>query len=109
MQRNWIGKSHGAYVDFATEHGDIRVFTTRPDTLFGASFMVLAPEHPMVPDLTISDHSEAVLEYRRRAEATKDVDRQDDKRVKTGVFTGSYAVNPVTRRRTSPSGSPTTC
>ena len=96
IQRNWIGKSHGAYVDFATEHGDIRVFTTRPDTLFGASFMVLAPEHPMVPDLTISDHSEAVLDYRRRAEATKDVDRQDDKRVKTGVFTGSYAVNPVT-------------
>jgi leucyl-tRNA synthetase len=96
MQRNWIGKSHGASVDFATDHGDIRVFTTRPDTLFGASFMVLAPEHPMVADLTVGDHSGTVLDYKRRAEATKDVDRQDDKRVKTGVFTGSYAVNPVT-------------
>jgi leucyl-tRNA synthetase len=96
MQRNWIGRSHGAMVDFESPAGPISVFTTRPDTLFGATFMVLAPEHPMVPALTGGDESEAVLAYRRQAEARKDVDRQDENRLKTGVFTGSYATNPVT-------------
>ena len=76
----------------------ITVFTTRPDTLFGATFMVLAPEHPLVADLTTSEEAPAVLAYRRQAEARKDVDRQDDNRMKTGVFTGSYATNPVTGR-----------
>ncbi len=96
MQRNWIGRSNGAMVDFDSPAGPISVFTTRPDTLFGATFMVLAPEHPMVPALTGGDESEAVLAYRRQAEARKDVDRQDENRLKTGVFTGSYATNPVT-------------
>ena len=96
MQRNWIGRSHGARVDFASPAGPITVFTTRPDTLFGATFMVLAPEHPLVPDLTGSEEAEAVLAYRRQAATRKDVDRQDENREKTGVFTGSYATNPVT-------------
>jgi leucyl-tRNA synthetase len=96
MQRNWIGRSTGAWVDFDSPAGPIRVFTTRPDTLFGATFMVLAPEHPLVPDLTTSEHAPAVAEYRRDAEMRQDVDRQDEDRAKTGVFTGSYATNPVT-------------
>ena len=96
IQRNWIGRSHGARIDFDSPAGPITVFTTRPDTLFGATFMVLAPEHPLVPALTGGDEAEAVLAYKRQAEARKDVDRQDENRVKTGVFTGSYATNPVT-------------
>ncbi|HEU4841852.1 MAG TPA: class I tRNA ligase family protein, partial [Ilumatobacteraceae bacterium] len=96
IQRNWIGRSNGAMVDFDSSAGPIRVFTTRPDTLFGATFMVLAPEHPLVPDLTTSEEAEAVLAYKRQAAARKDVDRQDENREKTGVFTGSYATNPVT-------------
>ena len=96
IQRNWIGRSHGARIDFDSPAGPITVFTTRPDTLFGATFMVLAPEHPLVPALTGGDEAEAVLAYKRQAEARKDVDRQDENRMKTGVFTGSYATNPVT-------------
>src|SRR4029079_19292741 len=110
IQRNWIGRSHGARVDFDSPAGPITVFTTRPDTLFGATFMVLAPEHPLVPALTGGDEAEAVLAYKRRgaqggetvlaykrqAATRKDVDRQDENRQKTGVFTGSYATNPVT-------------
>jgi len=99
MQRNWIGRSEGATVHFAiadkpTER--ITVFTTRPDTLFGATFMVLAPEHTLVEELTTSAQSEAVANYRRDTAATKDFDRQDAGREKTGVFTGSYALNPLT-------------
>ncbi len=95
MQRNWIGRSEGAEVHFASDHGPITVFTTRPDTLFGASFMVLAPEHPLVPALTTAEQSEAVEAYRRAAAEAADADRTDDARDKTGVFTGSYATNPV--------------
>ena len=95
MQRNWIGRSEGARVDFASTAGPITVFTTRPDTLFGATFMVLAPEHPLVPSLTTAEQQTAVDEYRVRAAATKDLDRQAEGREKTGVFTGSYATNPV--------------
>jgi leucyl-tRNA synthetase len=95
MQRNWIGRSPGAWVHFPSPAGEIVVFTTRPDTLFGATFMVLAPEHPFVDALTTPDNADTVAEYRRQAAAKKDVDRQDENREKTGVFTGSYAVNPV--------------
>ena len=98
MQRNWIGRSEGARVDFDSSAGPITVFTTRPDTLFGATFMVLAPEHPLVPALTTDDASAAVSDYRTRAAATKDMDRQAEGREKTGVFTGSFAVNPVNGR-----------
>lgn len=94
MQRNWIGRSHGAHVDFASAAGPIRVFTTRPDTLFGATFMVLSPEHPLVEALTTPEQADAVAEYRAAAVAKTDVERQADKQ-KTGVLTGSTATNPV--------------
>ncbi len=95
MQRNWIGRSHGAEVHFPSPAGEITVFTTRPDTLFGASFMVLSPEHPFVDALTVADQVDAVAAYRRAAAAKKDIERQDETRAKTGVFTGSFATNPV--------------
>jgi leucyl-tRNA synthetase len=71
MQRNWIGRSHGAYIDFPSPAGDIRVFTTRQDTTFGASFMVLAPEHPLVSTLATDEHARAVVEYRRAADVLR--------------------------------------
>jgi leucyl-tRNA synthetase len=95
MQRNWIGRSNGANVHFPSPAGDITVFTTRPDTLFGATFMVLAPEHPYVETLTTPEQADAVAAYRRAAESKKDIDRQDETREKTGVWTGSYATNPL--------------
>ena len=95
MQRNWIGRSEGAQVDFASDAGPITVFTTRPDTLFGASFMVLAPEHPLVDALTSPAQADAVAEYRRVAGTKSDVARQVEDKTKTGVFTGSYAINPI--------------
>ncbi|MFM8268337.1 MAG: leucine--tRNA ligase [Ilumatobacteraceae bacterium] len=95
MQRNWIGRSEGATVHFASPAGTLTVFTTRPDTLFGATFMVVAPEHPLVDALTTPDRRDAVDAYRRRAATTDDHDRQDATKPKTGVFTGASAVNPV--------------
>jgi leucyl-tRNA synthetase len=95
MQRNWIGRSTGAEVRFATAAGPVTVFTTRPDTLFGATFLVLAPEHPLVAGVTTPEHAAAVDAYRAAAGAKRDVDRQDDSREKTGVFTGGFATNPV--------------
>jgi leucyl-tRNA synthetase len=98
MQRNWIGRSHGANVTFPVPSADgdvsIEVFTTRPDTLFGATYMVVSPEHPLVEALTTPDHAEAVAAYRNEAAAKTDVERQES-REKTGVFTGTYATNPV--------------
>jgi leucyl-tRNA synthetase len=101
MQRNWIGRSTGANVHFAaTLHDgrvtDITVFTTRPDTLFGVTFLVLAPEHPLVDRLTTPDQGDAVAAYRRAAAAKKDFERQDEGRAKTGVPTGATATNPLT-------------
>ncbi len=96
MQRNWIGRSVGAHVKFATNCGDLTVFTTRPDTLFGATFMVLSPEHELVGALTTSTQRNAVEKYRLAAAATQDTDRQDETRAKTGVFTGAFATNPMT-------------
>jgi leucyl-tRNA synthetase len=95
MQRNWIGRSEGARVDFTTPAGILSVFTTRPDTLFGASFMVISPEHPLVDALTTSDNKAAVDAYRIVASSKNQIDRQDDTREKTGVFTGTFATNPV--------------
>ncbi|MEM1108299.1 MAG: leucine--tRNA ligase [Planctomycetota bacterium] len=96
LQRNWIGKSIGAEVDFAVTESDesITVFTTRPDTLFGATYMVLAPEHELVEHITTPEQAEAVKAYQAEAAAKTSVDRQADKE-KTGVFTGAYATNPV--------------
>ncbi len=115
MQRNWIGRSRGAHVDFATDGAEpIRVFTTRPDTLFGATYMVLAPEHELVsslvpavwPDGTnakwtggAATPAEAVASYRAFAASKSDVERQADAKEKTGVFIGAYAVNPVNGER----------
>jgi leucyl-tRNA synthetase len=96
MQGNWIGRSEGAEVTFRTESGDeIVVFTTRPDTLWGATFMVLAPEHPLVDSLTTSDRSEVVDAYRVAAAARSELERMEDTKEKSGVFTGGYATNPV--------------
>ena len=97
MQRNWIGRSQGAEVEFKVD-GDgqvIRVFTTRPDTLFGATFLVLAPEHRLVSQLTTDDNRSAVEDYCRQAIKKSEIERQGD-HDKTGVFTGSYAINPAT-------------
>ncbi len=96
MQENWIGRSFGAEVTFRTESGDeIVVFTTRPDTLWGATFMVLAPEHPLVDKLTTDKQRDAVHAYRHQAALASDIDRSSTEREKTGVFTGGYAINPV--------------
>ncbi len=95
MQRNWIGKSEGAEVDFALGGETIRVFTTRPDTLFGATYMVLAPEHPLVAKITTPEQAEAVAAYRAAAAGKSDLERTELAKEKTGVFTGAYAVNPV--------------
>jgi leucyl-tRNA synthetase len=97
-QKNWIGRSEGAEVAFkvAGGGGAIRVYTTRPDTLFGATFMVLAPEHPLVEQLTTAEQREAVEAYRAQAAAQDLVSRKVGDKEKTGVFTGSFAVNPAT-------------
>ncbi|MCA9238959.1 MAG: class I tRNA ligase family protein, partial [Planctomycetales bacterium] len=115
LQRNWIGRSAGAEVDHRSAVSDqrsavsdrkgafpvkpaenvLRVYTTRPDTLFGATYMVIAPEHPLVDELTTPDQADAVKEYVRQASFKSDLDRTELAKDKTGVFTGSYAVNPV--------------
>jgi len=97
MQRNWIGKSKGAEVNFAIEghSGHLTVFTTRPDTLFGASYCVLAPEHELVAEITTPEQQEAVKAYQDLAARKSDLERTDLAKDKTGVFTGAYAVNPV--------------
>ncbi|MCX8053437.1 MAG: leucine--tRNA ligase [Armatimonadetes bacterium] len=100
MQRNWIGRSEGAEVVFTSEHGDeIVVYTTRPDTLWGATFMVLAPEHPLVDKLTTPDRRTEVEEYKKLAQRETAIERQSTEKEKTGVFIGSYAINPVNDRR----------
>jgi leucyl-tRNA synthetase len=109
MQRDWIGKSEGAEVEFAlcpTGGEDpapggptIRVFTTRPDTLFGATYMVLAPEHPLVESIASPDRRSAVLEYRAQAARKSERERTEETKKKTGVFTGACAVNPVNGER----------
>ena len=100
MQRDWIGKSEGAEVAFTAlgSSGNaetIRVFTTRPDTLFGATYMVLAPEHPLVDSLTVPSQKEHVKTYRDQTSRKSDLERTDLAKSKTGVFTGSFAQNPV--------------
>ena len=96
MQENWIGKSTGARVVFKTEAGEeLPVFTTRPDTLWGATFMVLSPEHPLVEQLTTAEQKATVEAYQEEAAGKSEIDRTAEDREKTGVWTGSYAVNPV--------------
>jgi leucyl-tRNA synthetase len=97
MQRNWIGRSEGAEVDFEISHfkGHIRVFTTRPDTLFGATYMVLAPEHKFVDQITTPEHRKSVESYQAEVAKKSDLERTELAKEKTGVFTGAYAINPV--------------
>ncbi|RKY08898.1 MAG: leucine--tRNA ligase [Planctomycetota bacterium] len=97
LQRDWIGESIGAEVDFKVNGFDevIRVFTTRPDTLFGATYMVLAPEHRLVDVITTDEHKDAVKEYVEKAATKSDLDRTDLAKEKTGRFTGAFAINPV--------------
>lgn len=100
MQKNWIGRSEGANVTFHTEFGDpISIFTTRPDTLWGATFMVLAPEHPLVDKIATPEKADEVLTYKENARRLSEIDREAADREKTGVFTGAYAVNPVNNAR----------
>ncbi len=97
MQRNWIGRSEGAEVTFSIENheGTFTVFTTRPDTLFGATYAVLAPEHSLVESITAEDRVEAVEAYLEKVKSKSDLERTDLAKEKTGVFTGAYAINPV--------------
>ncbi|MCA9091565.1 MAG: leucine--tRNA ligase, partial [Planctomycetaceae bacterium] len=125
LQRNWIGKSVGAEVDFLVESPEsrderfgtwkaartssgfpstpegnvLRVYTTRPDTLFGATYMVVAPEHPLVDQITTDEQRDAVNAYRTKSGLKSDLDRTDLAKEKTGVFTGAYAINPVNQQR----------
>ncbi len=95
LQKNWIGRSEGAEVDFEISGKTVTVFTTRPDTLFGATYMVLAPEHPLVAEITIGEKSEEVEAYQKAISSKSDLDRGDLNKDKSGVFTGAFAINPV--------------
>ena len=96
MQANWIGRSAGVQVEFQSESGHpLPIFTTHPDTLFGVTFMVIAPEHPIVSDLVTPEHATAVASYIEASKKTSEIDRMSTDREKTGVFTGTYAVNPL--------------
>mgnify|MGYP001205379379 CR=1 FL=1 len=106
MQRNWIGRSEGAEVIFtiddpqlSAQERQLRVFTTRPDTLFGATYMVLAPEHPLVPRITRPEYRAAVEAYQAEVQRKSDLERTELAREKTGVFTGAHAINPVNGQR----------
>jgi leucyl-tRNA synthetase len=101
LQRNWIGRSEGAEVDFKIDNGEqkIRVFTTRPDTLYGATYMVLAPEHSLVDVIVSEEQWPLVREYRERTARKSELERTDLAKEKTGVFTGAFAINPVNQER----------
>ena len=101
MQSDWIGKSYGAEIDFPVDGADkaIKVYTTRPDTLYGATFMVLSPEHPIVKEITTAEYKDAMDKYCYEASTKSNVSRMTDKE-KTGVFTGSYGINPLNGAKT---------
>jgi leucyl-tRNA synthetase len=101
LQRNWIGRSEGAEIDFKIDRSDqkIRVFTTRPDTLYGGTFLVLAPEHSLVDLIVTEEQRPAVREYRERAARKSELERADLSKEKTGVFSGAYAINPATNEK----------
>ncbi len=104
MQKNWIGRSEGAHVTFVIEAAseekpqqDLTVFTTRPDTLYGATFFVVAADAPLALELVTAEHAESLSEYREQVKALSDIERQSTERPKSGVFTGRYAINPLTQ------------
>ena len=101
LQRNWIGRSEGAEIDFRIDKSDqkIRVFTTRPDTLYGATYMVLAPEHSLVEQIVTEEQWPAVREYRERTGRKSDLERTELSKEKTGVFTGAFAINPANEEK----------
>ncbi|MFZ9503375.1 MAG: leucine--tRNA ligase, partial [Cyclobacteriaceae bacterium] len=101
IQRNWIGKSTGASIDFSVDGRDeiIQVFTTRPDTIFGVDFMVLAPEHELVKKITTAENQKEVAEYLKYVESRSEVDRMAEVKKVTGCFTGAYAVNPISGKK----------
>ncbi|HEY6205084.1 MAG TPA: leucine--tRNA ligase [Chthoniobacterales bacterium] len=101
LQRNWIGRSEGAEIDFKIDNHDtqIRVFTTRPDTLYGATYMVLAPEHSLVEQIVTEEQWPAVRAYRERTARKSDLERTELAKEKTGVFTGAYAINPANEEK----------
>ncbi len=101
QQINWIGRSKGAEIRFRLDGFDseVAVFTTRPDTIFGATFLVLAPEHPLVAQITTEDNKDQVNSYMRATQAKSELERQETERDKTGVFTGAYAINPATKEK----------
>ena len=100
LQTHWIGRSEGAYVTFRTSEGqEFEIFTTRPDTLWGVTFMVLSPEHPLVEKVTTPDRKMEIEAYQIQASRLSDIDREAADKVKTGVFTGGYAINPVNEER----------
>lgn len=100
MQKNWIGKSVGGEVEFALENGEtFRVFTTRADTLYGVSYVVLAPEHPLVDKLVTTEYKKAVADYKESCAKTSEIDRLSSTREKSGVFIGAYAINPINNER----------
>lgn len=100
MQRNWIGKSEGAFITFKNDKvGELEVFTTRPDTVFGVTYIVIAPEHDFVSRITTPEYEKEVVSYVRKTEKFTEIERQSTTHEKTGVFTGSYAVNPVNGKK----------
>ncbi|MAS95950.1 MAG: leucine--tRNA ligase [Verrucomicrobiales bacterium] len=99
LQTNWIGRSEGAEVDFTIDGEKVTVFTTRPDTLFGATYMVLAPEHPLVDKITTEEQAKEVAAYREMCSTKSDLERTELAKEKTGVFTGGYAINPVNEEK----------
>jgi leucyl-tRNA synthetase len=100
MQENWIGRSRGVLIDFAVDGSDkkISVFTTRPDTIYGATYMVIAPEHPLVNKLTTDEQKNQVVEYVTLSSRKTELERKEGEKAKTGVFSGSYAINPATKK-----------
>ncbi|MBX4199617.1 leucine--tRNA ligase [Candidatus Saccharibacteria bacterium] len=100
MQENWIGRSRGALIDFPVEgsHNEIKAFTTRPDTIYGATYMVIAPEHHLLAQLTTEEQKAEVAEYVAEAGRKTELERKEGEKDKTGVFTGSYATNPATKK-----------
>ena len=99
-QKNWIGKSEGAEINFNVNKKDnIKVFTTRPDTIFGATYLVLAPEHPLINKITTDNYKDEVDKYVYLASTKSELERQENEKNKTGVFTGAYAINPISNEK----------
>ena len=99
-QQNWIGKSEGAEIKFSIDNNNsIEVFTTRPDTIFGATYLVLAPEHPLINHITTDEYRESISDYVEQASKKSDLERQENEKNKTGVFTGAFALNPISNEK----------